>query len=81
MGKLLLEATKNKFIGNTIVNAAAKELVTKNSTYAIKDNKSTLWNILNAHTAYISTRTDISERAIKTVTLANLIRKINTSLN
>jgi archaellum component FlaF (FlaF/FlaG flagellin family) len=81
MGKLLLEATKNKFIGNTIVNAAAKELVTKNSTYAIKDNKSTLWNILNAHTAYISTKTDISERAIKTVTLANLIRKINTSLN
>lgn len=73
MGNLLLEATKNKFIGTSSVMSAAKELMNKSSVYSIKEGKTTEWNILNAHTAYMSTKVDIAEQASKTVLLANLL--------
>lgn len=72
MGHLLLESTKNKFLGTSPIMAAAKELVNKSSVYAIQEGKTTEWNIYNAITSYISHKVDIAERASKTILLSGL---------
>ena len=80
MGKILLESTKNKFLGTSAVSNAAKELINKSSVYAIREGVTNEWNILNAHTAYLSSKVDIAEQASKTVLLSQLfdsVRSIN----
>lgn len=76
MGDLLLSTTKNKFIGTSAVMNASKELINSSSVYAIKEGKTTEWNILNAHTAYLSTKVDIAEQATKTMLFANLFDSV-----
>ncbi len=77
MGSLLLETTKNKFIGTSAVMSASKELTSKSSVYSIREDKTTTeWNILNAHTAYLSTKVDISEQASKSMLFANLFNSV-----
>ena len=71
LGALLKFSIENKYLGTTPVVLAAKELYNPNSMYHIDENEGTTdWNLYNAVTSYLSSRTDILDKASKTLLLS-----------
>ena len=75
LGYLLRESITNKTLGTSAVIAAARDLSDNKSKYAIKDNKTTEWNIYSAATQYITDKVDILDKATKTVVLEEVFEK------
>jgi len=75
MGHLLRESYKNKQIGTNPVLSAMKDLEDGKSRYAIKEDKTTQWNVYSALTQYVTDKVDIIEKASKTVMISNLFVK------
>lgn len=72
MGYLLREGIKNRQIGTSPVLAAAKDLDDPKSRYAIREDKTSQWNIYSALTQYVTDKVDIADKASKTVMLSKL---------
>lgn len=72
IGYLLRESYRNKQIGTSAILSALKDLEDNKSRYAIREDKTTQWNIYNATTQYCTDKVDIVDKATKTVMLANL---------
>lgn len=72
MGYLLRSCYANKYIGTNPVLAALKDLENPKSVYAIKENKTSAWNIYSAMTQYITDKVDIADKPTKTVMVSNL---------
>jgi len=71
LGALLKFGIENKYLGTNPIIHAAKELYNPSSMYHIDDNEGTTdWNIYNAVTSYLSTKTDILDKASKTLLLS-----------
>ena len=71
LGDLLKFSIENPYLGTTPVVLAAKELYNPNSMYHIDENEGTTdWNLYNAVTAYLSNKTDILDKASKTLLLS-----------
>ena len=70
LGGLLKFGIENKFLGTNPIIHAAKELYNPNSMYHIEEKGTTDWNIYNAITSYLSTKTDIIDKASKTLLLS-----------
>lgn len=71
LGELLKFSIENSYLGTNPVVLAAKELFNPNSSYSIeKDGSSTDWNLYNAVTAYLSSKSDILDKASKTLLLS-----------
>lgn len=71
-GRILRAANKNKFIGTNPVLSALKDLEDPKSKYAIKEGRTTQWNMYSALTQYVTDKVDILEKSSKTVLLSNL---------
>jgi hypothetical protein len=72
IGFLLRQGYSNKQIGTTPVLSALKDLEDNKSRYAIRENKTSQWNLYSALTQYCTSKVDILEKASKTVMLSNL---------
>jgi hypothetical protein len=72
IGHLLRESYKNKAIGTNPVLSALKDLEDNKSRYAIRDGKTSQWNVYSAMTQYVTDKSDISDKATKTVSISNL---------
>lgn len=72
VGYLLRQGYANKQIGTTPVLSALKDLEEPKSRYAIRENKTSQWNLYSALTQYCTDRVDILEKASKTVQISNL---------
>lgn len=72
MGYLLREGIKNKQIGTSPVLAAVKDLDDPKSRYAIREDKTSQWNVYSALTQYVTDKVDIADKASKTVMLSKL---------
>jgi len=71
LGSLLRFSIDNPYLGTTPVVLAAKELYNPNSMYHIEDDEGTTdWNLYNAVTSYLSSKTDILDKASKTLLLS-----------
>lgn len=70
MGRLLEHAVKDKFLGTSVVLSAANAIYDAKSAYAIKEGKTTAWNLYNATTAYVTEKTDILDKTGKTLSLS-----------
>lgn len=77
IGKLLLDSMKNKSIGTTPILSATRDLIDPKSVYAIRENKTSQWNIYSAMTQYVTDKVDISDKPTKTVSIANLFISSN----
>lgn len=75
LGHVLREAYKNKSIGTNPVLAALKDLEDPKSRYSIRDGKTNQWNIYSALTQYVTDKTDIFDKSMKTVSLSNIFVK------
>lgn len=75
IGYLLRESYRNKQIGTTPIISALKELEDNKSKYAIREDKTSQWNMYNALTQYVTDKTDILDKASKSVMIANLFVK------
>lgn len=75
LGYILREAYRNKQIGTNPVLGAIKLLEDNNSRYAIRDNKTSQWNMYSALTQYVTDKVDIVEKASKTIMISNLFVK------
>lgn len=70
LGNLLKFGIENKYFGTNPVIHAAKELYDPNSIYYVGKESTTAWNMYNAVTSYLSTKTDIVDKASKTLLLS-----------
>lgn len=72
MGRMLENSLKDKQIGTSSIISASNALFDGNSKYAISQQtgETTRWNVYQSFTAYISDKTDITEKANKTLNLA-----------
>lgn len=75
LGYLLRESYKNKQIGTNPVLSALKDLEDNKSRYAIREDKTSQWNIYNSLTQYITDKVDIVDKASKSVMISNLFIK------
>lgn len=71
-GFLLREGIRNKQIGLSPITEAVRSLDDPKSKYAIRENKTTQWNIYNAITQYITDKVDIADKASKSVMVSKL---------
>jgi hypothetical protein len=72
VGYLLREGLRNKNIGSTPILAAVNTMEDSKSKYAIRDNRTSQWNMYNAVTQYITDKCDIADKASKTVMIGKL---------
>jgi hypothetical protein len=72
IGYLLRQGYANKQIGTTPVLSALKDLEEPKSKYAIREGKTTQWNLYSALTQYVTDKVDILEKASKTTLISNL---------
>ena len=71
LGQLLEYGIEHKYLGTTPIVLAAKELFNANSMYHVNDDEGTTdWNLYNAVTSYLSSKTDILDKASKTLLLS-----------
>jgi len=75
IGYLLRESYKNKSIGTSPVISALQDLEDSKSKYAIRENKTSQWNMYSAMTQYVTDKVNIVDKASKTVALSNLFVK------
>lgn len=72
VGYLLRESNRDKGIGTTPVLSAVKDLDNPKSKYAIREGKTTQWNIYSSLTDYLTQKVDALERPMKTQLIGNL---------
>ena len=72
IGYILRNASKDKGIGTTAVLSAVKDLDDTKSKYAIKEDKTSQWNIYAAITDYVTRKVDAFEKPSKTQLIGNL---------
>lgn len=75
MGYLLREGYRNKSLGINPILSAVKDLDDNKSKYAIRENKTSQWNVYSALTQYVTDKVSILDKADKTVMLSNLFVK------
>lgn len=75
IGYLLREGYRNKNLGINPVLSATKDLDDNKSRYAIRDNRTSQWNMYSALTQYVTDKVDILDKSSKTVMLSNLFVK------
>lgn len=71
-GYLIREGIRNKQIGLLPITDAIRSLDDSKSKYAIREGKTTQWNVYNAITEHVTQKTDISDKASKTVMIGKL---------
>lgn len=72
LGYLFREANRNKQIGTSAVMSAMHDLDDPKSKYAIREDKTSQWNMYSALTQYITDKVDILEKPSKTVLISKL---------
>lgn len=77
IGRLLRESLNNKFVGTTPVLAAVQSMEDAKSVYAIRENKTTQWNMYSAVTQYVTDKVDIVDKPTKTVLISNIFDRLN----
>ena len=70
LGKLLNFAIDNRYVGITTVTNAAIALKDSKSSYYAPEGECSMYNIFNACTEHLSHKSDISDKASKTVLLS-----------
>jgi hypothetical protein len=70
LGPLLQYSIKNPYLGTTPIVYAAKELQDSSSRYFAKDGECSMWNVYNSVTQSISSKSDIADKASKTLILS-----------
>lgn len=75
MGYLIREGYRNKNLGINPILSAIKDLDDNKSKYAIRENKTSQWNLYSALTQYVTDKVDILDKSSKTVMLSNLFIK------
>jgi len=70
LGALLKFGLEHKYLGTNPIVHAAKELYNPSSMYHVEEDGTTDWNLYNAVTSYISGKTDIMDKAAKTLLLS-----------
>lgn len=73
IGQLMEFAIKQPRLGTTVIIDGVKEMLNPKSIYAIKEGKTTDWNILNSVTQFVSTKSDILDEATKALLIGEFI--------
>lgn len=81
VGGLVRLAIANKAVGTTPILNATQALYDKNNVYAIRDERTTDWNIFSAVTQYITDKVDIVDKATKTLYVSGMFDTINQHQN
>jgi hypothetical protein len=71
LGYIIRKSIKSR-IGITPVSFAVRELEDSKSVYAIKNNKTTAWNVMSAMTQFLTDKGDIVDKADRTLLISRL---------
>ncbi len=76
IGQIMEFGIKNPRLGTTVVIDGIKEMLNPKSVYAIRENSTTDWNVLNSITQFISTKADIIDESTKALLIGEFMTDI-----
>lgn len=74
LGYLLRKANINK-VGTSAIIFGMKELYNPKSIYSVNESETSAWNVFGSMSQYITDKTDIMDKASKTLQLAELFQE------